>query len=154
VFVSPILNNEKDNDNDIQMDCSTVTTTEEINSMDNNMNDDHLLPSNDSSTARMISVCEIRPSFYLTTPIRRLFDPSNDQSTPNDTISSTEYKPNTPSLTDYQYYKYADNQDENNKENSNYSSTLTPITSSEIQNPTEVKKSSIYKLILKNPRYN
>jgi len=154
VFVSPILNNEKDNDNDIQMDCSTVTTTEEINSMDNNMNDDHLLPSNDSSTARMISVCEIRPSFYLTTPIRRLFDPSNDQSTPNDTISSTEYKPNTPSSTDYQYYKYADNQDENNKENSNYSSTLTPITSSEIQNPTEVKKSSIYKLILKNPRYN
>jgi hypothetical protein len=136
------------------MDCSTVTKTEEINSMDNNMNDDHLLPSNDSSTGRMISVCEIRPSFYLTTPIRRLFDPSNDQSTPNDTISSTEYKPNTPSSTDYQYYKYADNQDENNKENSNYSSTLTPITSSEIQNPTEVKKSSIYKLILKNPRYN
>jgi hypothetical protein len=64
------------------MDCST---TEEINSSENiNINDDHLLPSNDSSTGRVISVCEIQPSFYLTTPIRRLFDPSNDQSTPND----------------------------------------------------------------------
>lgn len=134
------------------MDCSSATTTtvttEEINTLDNNMNDDHLLPSNESSTARVISVCEIRPSFYLATPIRRLFEPSNDQSTPNDTSSSMNNSV-TPSLTDYQHFEYTDNEDENNKENSNYSSTLTPITSSEIQNPTEVKKPSRYKLILR-----
>ncbi|CAF5102246.1 unnamed protein product, partial [Rotaria socialis] len=80
-------------DNDTKMDCcsavatsatiATTAMTEEIDSLNSTINDDHLLPSNESSTARVISVCEIQPSFYLTTPIRRLFDPSNDQSTPN-----------------------------------------------------------------------
>ncbi len=109
-----------------------------------------------SSTARVISVCEIQPSFYLTTPIRRLFDPSNDQSTPNDSIPSIEYK-NTNSLTplsnDFQHLEYSDNEDDHNKENTHYPSTLTPITSSENSNPLEVKKSSIYKLILRDPLY-
>jgi len=117
-----------------------------------------LLPSNESSiipTARVISVCEIQPSFYLSTPIRRLFDPSNDQSTPNDSKNPNSL---TPSLNDFQHLEYSDNDEENNKENSHYPSTITPITSSssstENQNTTEVKKSSIYKLILRNPLYN
>lgn len=165
VFISS--NDEQDDDNDIKMDCST---TEEDNSKENqSLNDDHLLPLNESSlsstttssAARVISVCEIQPSFYLTTPIRRLFDPSTDQSTPQDSLpsaSSIEYKtPNchTPSLNDYQHLEYSDNDDENNKENSHYISTLTPITSSTIEhsNPPEVKKFSIYKLILRNPLY-
>jgi hypothetical protein len=142
------------------MDCST---TEELNSIDHtNLNDDHLLPSNESSTTatRVISVCEIQPSFYLTTPIRRLFDPSNDQSTPNDSIQSIEYKNTnsfTPSLNDFQHIEYSDNEDENNKENSHYPSTITPITSSSSSNnvnATEVKKSSIFKIILRNPLYH
>jgi hypothetical protein len=141
------------------MDCST---TEELNSIDHtNLNDDHLLPSNESTTAtRVISVCEIQPSFYLTTPIRRLFDPSNDQSTPNDSIQSIEYKNTnsfTPSLNDFQHIEYSDNEDENNKENSHYPSTITPITSSSSSNnvnATEVKKSSIFKIILRNPLYH
>ncbi|UJR33609.1 hypothetical protein I4U23_021045 [Adineta vaga] len=160
VFISPVGNNDKEIDQDTQMDCSTttMTTSEEMNSIDTNMNDDHSLPSNEksSSTARVISVCEIRPSFYLTTPIRRLFDPSSDQSTPNDSISSNEYKINsstTPSFTDYQHFQYSDNDDENNKENSNYLSTLTPITSTDTPNQPEVKKSSIYKLILNYPTH-
>jgi hypothetical protein len=138
VFISPTLDDES------KMDCST--TTDEMNSLDNNINDDHLLPSNDLSTTRVISVCEIQPSFYLTTPIRRLFDPSNDQSTPNDTITS-----NQPSLNDFQHLDYSDIEDEHNKENSHYPTPIT--TSSENPNPTEVKKSSIYKLILRNPLY-
>ncbi|CAF0726689.1 unnamed protein product [Adineta ricciae] len=144
VFISPITNKEKDIDQDNQMDCSTATTTsEEMNSTDTDMNDDHSLPSNEPSTtaARVISVCEIRPSFYLTTPIRRLFDPSTDQSTPNDSISSNEYKTNaslTPSFTDYQHFQYSDNDDDNNKENSTYPSTLTPVTSTDISNPPEL----------------
>ncbi|CAF4961098.1 unnamed protein product, partial [Rotaria magnacalcarata] len=80
----------------------------------------HLLPSNESSTARIISVCEIQPSFYLTTPIRRLFDPSNDQSIPNDSVVSIDYKNNnsiTPPSTNIQHMKYSNNND-NNKENS------------------------------------
>jgi hypothetical protein len=141
------------------MDCST---TEELNSIDHtNLNDDHLLPSNESTTAtRVISVCEIQPSFYLTTPIRRLFDPSNDQSTPNDSIQSIEYKNTnsfTPSLNDFQHIEYSDNEDENNKENSHYPSAITPITSSSSSNnvnATEVKKSSIFKIILRNPLYH
>ncbi|CAF2861394.1 unnamed protein product [Rotaria sp. Silwood2] len=145
VFLSPTLNNEQEDNNDTEMDCST--TTEEIHSLDNNkINDDHSLPSNESSTARVISVCEIQPSFYLTTPIRRLFDPSNDQSTPNDTIRSVEYKNNnsiTPPITNIQHSKYFNNENENNKENSHYLSTLTPMTSSsslssDIQNTTEL----------------
>ncbi|CAF0909359.1 unnamed protein product [Adineta steineri] len=153
VFISPITSNEKEDDNDTHMDCSTATTmststatttTEEINSIDMNVTDDHSLPTNESSAARMISVCEIRPSFYLTTSIRRLFDPSTDQSTPNDTSSSSEYKTSnsiSPSFTDYQHYQYSNNDNEHNKENSKYPSTLTPITSSsssEIQIPTEL----------------
>ena len=138
VFISPIL------DDDAKMDCSTTTTEEEeINS---NMNDDHLLPANDSSSTRVISVCEIQPSFYLTTPIRRLFDPSNDQSTPNQSSSS---------LNDFQHLNYSDTEDENNKENSHYPTPITTSSSSsnENSNSTEVKKSSIYKLILRNPLY-
>jgi len=138
------------------MDCST---TEENNSNKNkNLNDDHLLPLNESSSARVISVCEIQPSFYLTTPIRRLFDPSNDQSTPNEYKNSNS---STTSLNEFQHLEYSDNEDDNNKENSHYPSALTPITSSsssssevENSNPPEVKKSSIYKLILRNPLYN
>jgi len=160
VFISS--NDEQDDDIDTNMDCST---TEEINSIENrNQNDDHLLPLNESSssttTTRVISVCEIQPSFYLTTPIRRLFDhSSNDQSTPNDSITSIEYKNTnslTPSSNDFQHLEYSDNDDENNKENSHYPSTITPITSSSIenQNTTEVKKSSIYRLILRNPLFN
>lgn len=140
------------------MDCST---TEENNSVENrSLNDDHIIPTNEPLSARVISVCEIQPSFYLTTPIRRLFDPSIDQSTPNDSLptSSTEYRtPNchTPSSNDFQHLEYSDNDDENNKENSHYISTLTPITSSnEHSSPVEVKRSSIYKLILRNPLYN
>ncbi|CAF3345158.1 unnamed protein product [Rotaria sp. Silwood1] len=155
VFLSPTINHEQEDDNDTKMDCSiaTTTTTEEINSLDDNnnnnnnhINDDHSLPSNESSTARVISVCEIQPSFYLTTPIRRLFDPSNDQSTPNDTIQSVEYKNNnsiTPPITNVQHLRYFNNENENNKENSHYLSTLTPMTSSsslssDIQNTTEL----------------
>jgi hypothetical protein len=137
------------------MDCST---TEENNSSENkNLNDDHLLPLNESSSARVISVCEIQPSFYLTTPIRRLFDPSNDQSTPNEYKTSNS---STTSLNEFHHLEYSDNEDDNNKENSHYPSALTPITSSsssseiENSNPPEVKKSSIYKLILRNPLYN
>ncbi|CAF4497689.1 unnamed protein product, partial [Rotaria socialis] len=110
-------------------------------------------PSNESSTARVISVCEIQPSFYLTTPIRRLFDPSNDQSTPNDSVVSIDYKNTdsiTPPSTNLQHMKYSNNND-NNKENSHYLSTLTPMTSSssssssDVQNTTEL--SSIPNLI-------
>ena len=128
------------------MDCST---TEEIKQFDD---ESSIVP-----TARIISVCEVQPSFYLTTPIRRLFDPAhdisssfNDQSTPNSSTVSVEYKTNlpTPSITDFQHLEYSDNEDENNKENNHYPSPIP-----EIQNTTEVKKSSIFKLILKNPLY-
>jgi hypothetical protein len=124
------------------MDCSTI---EERKHSDD---ESSIVPI--TTSTRIISVCEVQPSFYLTTPIRRLFDPdmspSRDQSTPNSSLVSVDYK--TPSLNDFQHLEYSDNEDENNKENNHYSSTLT-----EIQNPTEVKKSSIFKLILKNPLY-
>ena len=156
--MSPTATHEKDADHDTQMDCSTTTAAEAIRSPESNSNDDHSLPSNSSSTARMISVCEIRPSFYLTTPIRRLFDSATDQSTPNDPNSSTEYTTNTSStssFSDYQQFPYSDVEDENNKENSSYPSTLTPVTlSADARSPPEVKKSSIYKLILKYPSYH
>lgn len=132
VFISS--NDEQDDENDTKMDCSS---TEEIHSNDQSeSNDDHLLPSNDlsssSSTARVISVCEIQPSFYLTTPIRRLFDPTNDQSTPNEssipstTLSSSDYQSisaHTPSLNDFRHLDYSDNDEEHNKENSHFHQT-------------------------------
>lgn len=154
------------------MDCtpsttSAITTNDDINSLNSTINDDHLLPSNESATARVISVCEIQPSFYLTTPIRRLFDPSTDQSTPNEAVVSIDCHNNntninhnidsiTPPLTNIQNIQYSN--DDSNKENSHYLSTLTTMTlssssSSDIQNTAEVKKSSIYRLILKNPLY-
>ena len=168
------------------MDCSTATAAEDLTGLETQSNDDHLLPSNDSScssssssalpTARVISVCEIQPSFYLTAPIRRLFDstsdssPTNDQSTPYSTISAIEHENNclTPSLSDYHprhQVEYSDMEDENNKENQHrHSSTLSQITStsattaatsssSDPPGNTEVKRSSIYKLILKNSIY-
>ena len=158
------------------MDCSAVTTPttpapEATTCQDNShRHDDHLLPSNESSvvpTARVISVCEIQPSFYLTAPIRRSYDPTNnlsasssssslcnDQSTPHSHMPSVDYQTNcsTPSSTDFHRLQYSDNDEENNKENNHYLSTLTPLTSSsDLPTTTEVKKSTIYKLILRNP---
>jgi len=133
------------------MDCSS---TEEIHSNDQSeSNDDHLLPSNDlsssSSTTRIISVCEIQPSFYLTTPIRRLFDSTmHDQSTPNEsTVPSTIINNHTPSLNDFRHLDYSDNDDEHNKENSHFHQT----SNQQQENTGEVKKSSIFKLILRKP---
>lgn len=196
VFLSTPSNDENsiDDDQETKMDCSTATTCEDLNSLETHSNDDHLLPSNNSScsstssssaipTARVISVCEIQPSFYLTAPIRRLFDstseasPTNDQSTPYSTINSIEHDNNclTPSLSDYHHRhqsEYSDMEDENNKENhrhhhrhpstltqmsttsaSTVNNTLSSSSSSDPPANTEVKRSSIYKLILKNSIY-
>ena len=150
------------------MDCSTATSSEDSNDFGSHSDDDHLLPSHASSTistARVISVCEIQPSFYLTAPIRRLYGSGNetpsphDQSTPHSSMLSIDYETHssTPSLSEYHHLEYSDAEDENNKENKHHLSTLTPITtmapSSEIPNTTEVKRSSIYKLILRNSTY-
>ena len=167
VFISTASNDERDDDHETKMDCSTATTSEDGNDFSSHSDDDHLLPSHASSnvsTARVISVCEIQPSFYLTAPIRRLYDSGNetpsplDQSTPHSSMLSVEYETHssTPSLSDYHHLEHSDAEDENNKENKLYLSTLTPITtaaSSDIQNTTEVKRSSIYKLILRNTTY-
>lgn len=157
------------------MDCSdAAAASESMNGVETHSNDDHLLPSADCSssstlalpTARVISVCEIQPSFYLTAPIRRLYDssteasPTNDQSTPYSTISSAEHEHNclTSALTDYHprpHSEYSDLDDENNKENHQHRPTLTSMatSSSDLPANTEVKRSSIYKLILKNTIY-
>jgi hypothetical protein len=47
-FISPISNYEQEDDNDTKMDCSTKT--KEIKSFNDDMNGDHLLPSNELST--------------------------------------------------------------------------------------------------------
>ena len=150
VFISS--NDEQEDDHDTKMDCST---SEDMHTMEkNHLNDDHILPTNESSNTRVISVCEVQPSFYLTTPIRRLFD----QSTPTDSISSIDYKNpgnlSTPSLNDFQHLEYSDGEDENNKENTRYSSTISPLISSENVQTNEVKKPRIFKLILRNPLYH
>ena len=154
VFISSTLNNEQENDHDIKIDYSIDSTVEEINVHDQTMNDDHLLPSNESSTSCHVSICEIQPSFYLTTPVRRLFDFSNDQSTPYDTMecNNNVNSPNNDnsiktSLIDIRKHPNDFNHsNESNKENSH---CLSP-TSNENQDTTEVKKFSTYKLIFKN----
>ena len=176
MFISTPFTDGAEDDSDSNMDCSVTTTattpaSEATTGHDNShRHDDHLLPSNESSvvpTARIISVCEIQPSFYLTAPIRRSYDPTNnlsasssssslcnDQSTPHSNMPSVEYQTNcsTPSSTDFHRLQYSHNDEETNKENNHYLSTLTPLTSSsDLPTTTEVKKSTIYKLILRNP---
>lgn len=146
VFIS------SNDEQETKMDCST---SEELNVEEKNIsNDDHRLPTNDSSNTRVISVCEVQPSFYLTTPIRRLFD----QSTPTDSIPSMDYKnphSSTPSLNDFQHLEYSDDgEDDHNKENTRYSSTISPLITSDNVQTNEVKKSRIFKLILRNPIYH
>jgi hypothetical protein len=157
---------DHDHDFEKNMDCSTATSTSDSISHQQMCNDDdHLLPSNtlaSVSTARVISVCEIQPSFYLTTPIRRLYEPSsdlsssNDQSTPFTATSLVQHDVHcsTPSVTDYRHLEYSDIEDENNKENKHNRSTSTPVTvSTDMPNTTEVKRSSLYKFILESTIY-
>lgn len=146
------------------MDCSTHISSDDNHDVDSHSDEDHLLPSvqtNKTSTAPVISVCEIRPSFYLTATIQRPYDSSNDiqqsndQSAPHSSTISIDHSSNysTPITTDYhRNTNLTDRDNEHNKENEQHKLTMiTPTaTSLELQAPAEVKRSVIYKLIVRS----
>jgi len=69
--------------------------------MDCSINESAIVP-----TINALSVCENQPSFYLRTPIRNLFDCSNDQSIPINNFSTK--------IDEYQQLKNSDNREKEN----------------------------------------
>ena len=140
------------------MDCSANLSSDENNELDTHSDEDHLLPSvsqtENSITGPIVSVCEIRPSFYLTATISSPYESSketslsNDQSAPHSTTVSIEHSNHysTSLPVDFLSKNYSDV----NKENEHHLTTLT--TSLERQAPTEVKRSVLYKLILRSSK--